>query len=303
MLLNFQPILGAGTSKSVLRSKRVQGESMKLNMLGNPEMTRFLCLAALKETYEEDDAVLPDAMKIIAEDLHRALTQGIDLPGGRKLRLACTSVKGDWPFLIAAADLNRHFRRAPKAGHTEGGHGICHWCLAGQKNYPLSDCGANPRWARTEGSAAASAPWDSLQPFTALLPAPHGSPENLYRPDIWHNWHLGHGRYFLSSAFIIVRSLWNEESVHDGFAGMTCSWRAFCRLKKVKPPLSKLTKEICGYTAFLDWPEGGWQKGSTTTLLCDACSLISYPCMFFVPRFWLVSASRVQLLRNSLKVL
>ena len=275
---------------------------MKLNMLGNPEMTRFLCLAALKETYEEDDAVLPDAMKIIAEDLRRALTQGIDLPGGRKLRLACTSVKGDWPFLIAAADLNRHFRRAPKAGHTEG-HGICHWCLAGQKNYPFSDCGANPRWARTEGSAAASAPWDSLQPFTALLPAPHGSPEKLYRPDIWHNWHLGHGRYFLSSAFIIVRSLWNEESVHDGFAGMTCSWRAFCRLKKVKPPLSKLTKEICGYTAFLDWPEGGWQKGSTTTLLCDACSLISYPCMFFLPRFWLVSASRVQLLRNSLKVL
>ena len=113
MLLNFQPILGAGTSKSVLRSKRVQGESMKLNMLGNPEMTRFLCLAALKETYEEDDAALPDAMKIIAEDLRRALTQGIDLPGGRKLRLACTSVKGDWPFLIAAADLNRHFRRAP----------------------------------------------------------------------------------------------------------------------------------------------------------------------------------------------
>ena len=184
-------------------------------MLGNPEMTRFLCLAALKETYEEDDAALPDAMKIIAEDLHRALTQGIDLPGGHKLRLACTSVKGDWPFLIAAADLNRHFRRAPKAGHTEGGHGICHWCLAGQKNYPFSDCGANPRWARTEGSAAASAPWDSLQPFTALLPAPHGSPEKLYRPDIWHNWHLGHGRYFLSSAFIIVRSLWNEESLHN----------------------------------------------------------------------------------------
>ena len=73
-----------------------------------------------------------------------------------------------------------------------------------RKNYPFSDCGANPRWARTEGSAAASAPWDSLQPFTALLPAPHGSPEKLYRPDIWHNWHLGHGRYFLSSAFIIL---------------------------------------------------------------------------------------------------
>ena len=240
----------------------MQAESMKLNMLGNPETTRFLCLAALKETYEEDGAVLPDAMKILVEDLHRALTKGMDLPGGRKLRLACT-VKGDWQFSIAAADLNRHFRRAPKSGHTEGGHWICHWCLAGQKNI-LSATVEQTR----DGPAQKAARWLLL----------HGVRAAFY---VWHNWHLGHGRYFLSSAFIVVRSLWNEESVHDGFAAMTCSRRAFCRLKKVKPPLSRLTKDLCGYTAFLDWPEGGWQKRSTTTLLCDACCFNSYPCSCF----------------------
>jgi len=94
-------------------------------------------------------------------------------------RLAAISVKGDWPFLISAGNLVRNFRRAPKQGHTSGGAGICHLCLAGQQNYPFSDCGENPRWARTEGSAAAAIAWDTVMPFTALLPGPAGSPERL----------------------------------------------------------------------------------------------------------------------------
>ena len=52
-------------------------------------------------------------------------------------RLAAISVKGDWPFLISAGNLVRNFRRAPKQGHTSGGAGICHLCLAGQQNYPF----------------------------------------------------------------------------------------------------------------------------------------------------------------------
>ena len=269
MLLNWQPCLGSGTSKSVLRSKAAQSAAMKLNMLGNPECTRFLCFAALKETYEDDDAVLRDAMEMMAANLLDALRQGINLPEGQHLRLAAINVKGDWPFLIAAGNLSRNFRRAPKQGHTSGGVGICHRCLAGQKDYPFSDCGENPRWARTEGSAAAAMPWDTVMPFTALLPCPDGSPECLYKADIWHNWHLGHGRYFLSSAMVVVSTLWPGTSVPERFAKMTASWRAYCQLRKIKPVLSKITKETCGYTSFLDWPEGGWQKGSTTTLLCD----------------------------------
>jgi hypothetical protein len=270
MLLNWLPCLGAGTSKSVLRGIAEQDAAMKLNMLGNPECTRFLCFAALKETYEDDDAVLRDAMEMMGANLLDALQRGVALPDGQRLRLAAISVKGDWPFLISAGNLVRNFRRAPKQGHTSGGAGICHLCLAGQQNYPFSDCGENPRWARTEGSAAAAIAWDTVMPFTALLPGPAGSPERLYKADIWHNWHLGHGRYFLSSAMFVVSTLWPGTSVPDRFAGMTVSWRAYCRRRKVKPVLSKITKETCGYISFLDWPEGGWQKGSTTTLLSDS---------------------------------
>ena len=70
---------------------------------------------------------------------------------------------------------------------------------------------------------------------------------------------------FLSSAMVVISTLWPGTSVPERFAGMTVSWRAYCRRRRVKPVLSKITKETCGYVSFLDWPEGGWQKGSTTT--------------------------------------
>ena len=69
LLVNWQPVLGAGTSKSVLRSQREQAAAQKLNILGNPETTRFLTLAALKEVYGEDDEFLRDATSLDRHEL------------------------------------------------------------------------------------------------------------------------------------------------------------------------------------------------------------------------------------------
>ena len=270
LLVNWQPVLGAGTSKSVLRSQREQAAAQKLNILGNPETTRFLTLAALKEVYGEDDEFLRDATRLIGMSFQRLLTSGFKFPDGSTLYLAAISVKGDWPWLIEAAGLVRHFRKAPKKGHTTGGAGICHYCLAGMAGYPYTDCGNAPRWELTENSGAAAVPWDRVEPFTELLPTPYNLPQKLYRPDLWHNWHLGHGRYFLASAFIVILPMWDGSGVEKKFANLTKSWKSFCQLRRVKPPLAKLSKQTCGYTASLDWPEGCWQKGATTTLLCDA---------------------------------
>ena len=45
---------------------------------------------------------------------------------------------------------------------------------------------------------------------------------------------------------------------------------ARARARKCQPILQRITKETvnCGP---LDWPDGGWQKAETTTLLCAAC--------------------------------
>ena len=97
--------------------------------------TRFLLFAALKETYSENPDALDEAMAMVALDLHCALHTGVPVVvNGLQLRLrfCVCSVKGDWPFLIEAAHLERHFRRAPKRGESSlSSPGVCHLCLGG----------------------------------------------------------------------------------------------------------------------------------------------------------------------------
>ena len=118
MLINWQSVLGRGCTheKPQPKNQPVSAQPMRVNLIGHPEETRFLAFAALKETYCDDEQVLPDAMRFIASDLQSALVNGIQLRSGGTLRLAVFSVKGDWPWLIAAGNLERHFRRAPNLG-------------------------------------------------------------------------------------------------------------------------------------------------------------------------------------------
>ena len=38
---------------------------------------------------------------------------------------------------------------------------------------------------------------------------------------------------------------------------------------KERPYLMKIGRDSLGFKSGLDWPEGGWQKGATTTLLLE----------------------------------
>ena len=51
-----------------------------------------------------------------------------------------------------------------------------------------------------------------------------------------------------------------------------------CFFLKERPYLTKLSKETLGCKTSLDWPEGGWQKGATTTLLMATCHQNSLAC-------------------------
>ena len=245
---------------------------MKVNLMGHPEITRFLAFTALKEDYYDDEQLLMDAMAWVAADLKMCMQQGITIRSGEVLRLAPISVKGDWPFLIEAMQGERHFRRAPKSGNSSAGHGICHLCLADWPGFPFTDCGSNPRWELSMGSAAAVTPWEVESPFTLAFPAAWGRPETLYRSDLWHNYHLGHGRYFLASAIVLLSELYEGTSVAEQFVNMSASWRLWCSERKKKPILLRIGRETVGWLVSMDWPEGRWQKGETTTLLSDSCA-------------------------------
>ena len=296
MLINWQPVLGRGCSHEEiqLNDLPLANQPMRVNLIGHPEETRFLAFAALKETYQNDDDVLPDALRFIAMDLQSALETGIEVRSGETLRLAAISCKGDWPWLIESGNLLRHFRRAPKLaqyicmgavfcalhckkvslprkkGESQcAAVGICHYCLAGQAGYPFTDCGDAPRFLATVHSAAAAICWNTPSALTVFLPQMPDNLPQFFRVDIWHSWHLGLGRYFLSSALVLLVSLYPGNNIPDKFEEMSTKWRSYCRSRKRQPILQRITREIVNYGP-LDWPDGGWQKAETTTLLCAA---------------------------------
>ena len=206
--------------------------------MGSPLLTRWLLFAALKETYADHPTALDDAMAMVLDDLRAAQRTGVALQvHGQEiqLRFAVTAVKGDWPFLIESGHLERHFRRAPKrgaAGNPLGHIGVCHLCLGGYSGVPYEDFSAVPQWESTMGSAAAMVPWHSVSPWHSLPSLPSFRAWT-FRPDIFHNFHLGHGRYFISSVLVLLQAFEPGNGIEARFQAMTQKWLQFCHARHV----------------------------------------------------------------------
>lgn len=203
--------------------------------------SRFVLFLALKEFYSEHPSVLDDAAGLILEDLRQALLEGIHVNFQNQkilVRFCICGIKGDLPFLIESGHLERHFRRAPRRGDsTMFCPGVCHLCMAGAtmpngKAIPYEDFSENPAFEGTMKSAASAAPWHSLPPFLAL-PGFDSRRPYLWRPDIFHNLHLGHGKYFLSSALIVLAQFQDGGGVEARLQSLTDQWLGFCKRVKV----------------------------------------------------------------------
>ena len=244
--------------------------------MGLPQVdTRFLTWMGLKEIYQDKPEAFLQATQLVANDFQSAM-KGIEVQDelgiNRQVRLLVTGIKGDWPFLIEVAALERHFRRAPKKGISNMiPTGICHLCLAGVEGVPFSDCSDKPKFEEEalQYSAAALSPWHTLTPFTMSLPCYHALPASLYKPDMWHNWHLGLGRYFLASSLVLLAEL-ESGGVIKRLRSLSARWLSWCQKNSKRPLYRRFTRENLGFLTELDWPEGGWQKASTTCLLMDA---------------------------------
>ena len=221
--------------------------------LGSPLLTRWLLFAALKETYSECPSALDDAMAMVLEDLNFACHTGVtvNLFGqSRRLRFVAVSVKGDWPFLIEAAHLERHFRRAPKRERSDmcSNLGVCHLCLGGYQGIPYEDFAEVPQWEQTMQSAAAMVPWHSNH---------HGirCPAFLISD-------LGHSGLIFSTIFILATGAISW-ALHSWF------WRHFRKGLVLKPVSSPC-------------PTAGWHSAAEEVYLGCMHFLIILinPCFF-----------------------
>ena len=203
MLISWQSSLGAGTTKSQSMPEPKQLRMQRLNFVGKPELTRHLAFAALREVYSEDPQVLTDALEYIMQDFVAAMQDA--------LRLVPIAVKGDWPWLVECGALARNFRRAAKRSSSDCMNvGLCHFCMGGSPGIPDADPCPTAKWISTMGSAASYFPC-------------------IYRPDLFHNWHLGLGQCFVASSLVLLQNMCSGTSIARRFESMSGLWRAYCR--------------------------------------------------------------------------
>ena len=107
MIMGFQSCLGYGCSvNGRTRKRKADGDiGFQVNYAGHSYTTRFVTNIMSKQVTESSFDM---AAEELAKDLSQCLLTGYTY-GGVTYRFCVVACKGDWPFLLRAGHLNRHF--------------------------------------------------------------------------------------------------------------------------------------------------------------------------------------------------
>lgn len=189
LVLNWQPVIGAGTSYSTKRSD-AKGE-LGCNLLGVSYTTRFLFSCMQARLYSKKAHVFDKIMEHFATELQVLFYTGVEVSyEGQPLRVYPTIIgcKGDWPMLKKMGCLTRtHHGSRAEAGN---GKGICHLCMAGTREHPDWHDIFTGSW---KDLTHLTPPWNSESALTSIIPQPIELSERVwfYRPDLFHTMHKG----------------------------------------------------------------------------------------------------------------
>ena len=267
MIMGFQSCLGQGcTINGRSRKRAMDGDiNLQVNYRGHSYTTRFVSVVLTKALTEiAFDKVAGE----FARDLRRMSEQGFTYKGVT-YKLLVISVKGDWPFLIKAGQLSRHFLKAVRKLANVGlGKGICHLCLAGTgADVPAEEVGYNnPAWLRTVPSPV---PWEVAPPFIQHFCHDVSDPGTFFSPDLWHVVHLGVGKSFASSTIILALGILPQYcnlTLERTWKAVTTDYLLWCRSNQRQPFLTKIGPSTVSYHE-ASGAVGGWHKGGITTNL------------------------------------
>ena len=269
LCISTHSILGYGLRTSAKHTKKGYC-AMKLNYEQPTWTTRCLLSVLPRAYYADDDGEdldsFQDLLRGLGTDMNQLWENGLVGLDGDKYYFVPIFVMGDWPWMVKAGCLGRSFHNAAKRQSSRAApKGICHNCCADMEGYPWEDwCSETPKWIE---SINTSSPFLRRPALLETLPCDPSDEPGYFSHDLFHAWHIGAGKSFLSSAVVALAS----SDLYDGsqqarIERVSEAYSTWCKNNHESPTLKKFTLANVGWTGNT-YPSGTWSKGATTTCI------------------------------------
>ena len=262
MILSAHSCLGKGCAVENRRATlKTDFAKQDVNIVGNTWTTRWLLGVLPKGYYDakKGDTDAYDRMtEALVDDMNEILANGCMSATGEKFWLAVISVIGDWPFHQKTFHLTRTFGSVAKRPSSQtASKGICMHCLADQSGYPWEDFeSANPNWRSTVGVS----PPFGRDPIFLQLPHDPEMPTSIMGMDLFHGFHLGAGKVFVSSCLVLVSEEMEGSSVPKRFEQLHDVFFDWCQKKSSDPTSNGLARRQSSGCKLLSFPVVPGQK-------------------------------------------
>ena len=260
MILSTHGILGKGSKESEKNGEPADltQAPLKMNYRGNTMLNHFLFAAMPVSYYNETPDAFYALLDAQAQEFRSLFEDGL-VVNERRYHVCCLGIKGDAPYLAKSGRFERSFARRPtRPTSKKPASGICHLCLAGREGWthpvPFEEINSEcPRWLITVGIEK---PYATPSPFLQV-PVTNGvADETFFHYDLFHNFHSGIGKYYISSAICVHLEL-VQASIEKAFEQITDDFKSWCRREHVSQYHKKLTATLFGVeTGFAVCPEG-----------------------------------------------
>ena len=271
LVMSWYGLLGRGLKVHGQSKKPGQYLKMRPNYHGSTLTSRFLFASLPKVLYTHKNASVFDALlERTAQDAEFMMNTGIKdgVAGRGQFHMVLLHVVGDWPWLTDSGRLTRSFRNVPKhVSRKKPPTGVCHWCQAGQPGCDFEQVNSyNPKWLETMFTQSVSDPAAAPSPLLRIAHPP-GKEASLFMWDLFHTWHLGVAKAFLSSAVALLSDLEDAGGIDDRFSSLTDKYMTFCKLHGRRPHVTRLSKELLNWGTRNVYPNGSWHKADLSTSL------------------------------------
>ena len=267
LVTSIQSVLGRGFDEKRVK-KDLREEPLRVNFAGHSFTTRFIISTIPKTAYDAQPELFHSAMEHTVTSCRKLFDDGFIDPtrNGEHFRVVFIGVKGDAPYQAKVGHLYRSFNTQVKRGEERlEPKGCCPMCLAGTNLCHYEEIATStPSWTRT---VAVKVPWVRVPSVVKWLHHDSSDPASIFKFDIWHIFHLGFGRSWVSSVIQLVLQQLPLPNLDLKWDWLTDHYKTWCSKNKKQCHISRVTAYLMSYHDNAG-AMGNWRKGALTSNFC-----------------------------------